>query len=237
MATTHLRRPAEERGHFDHGWLRTWHTFSFGEYHDPEHMGFRSLRVINEDRIAPDSGFPTHGHREMEILTYVISGQIEHRDSLGSRHVVGAGEFQVMSAGTGIRHSEMNPSPTEETHMLQVWILPGQAGADPGYRQRSFGGDGGPLRCLASGTGRADSLAIGADVEVWGGSLDGAGSVEFELRNERALWVQLARGSLTVGAGENTSDLAAGDGFGVSGVRTVRLEAATDAEFLLFDLP
>lgn len=236
MASEIVRRPSNERGHFDHGWLRTWHSFSFGEYLDPDHMGFRSLRVINEDRIAPDTGFPTHGHREMEILTYVLSGQIEHRDSLGSRHVVGSGEVQVMSAGTGIRHSEMNPSPTEETHMLQVWILPSRNGSEPAYRQRSFAGGGTPLRCLASGYGHADALELGADADVWGGTLGVRESANFEVRGERALWIQLAKGSLSLHANGETEFLSPGDGGAITAARNVEFRSEVGAEFLLFDL-
>ena len=207
-------RGAGARGHADHGWLDTRHTFSFADYHDPAHMGFRSLRVINEDRVQPGAGFPTHGHRDMEILTWVLAGALEHRDSLGTGSVIRPGDAQRMSAGTGVMHSEYNASATEPVHFLQVWILPERRGLAPGYEQRHFaaGERRGHLRLIASreaGQAVTHGLAAG-----------------------RHAWVQVARGALTL----NGRALEAGDGAAVSDEPALTLVAREPAEVLVFDL-
>lgn len=228
-----LRR-GQERGHANHGWLDTYHTFSFADYHDPRHMGFRSLRVINEDRIEPGQGFGTHSHRDMEILTYVISGTLEHRDSLGSGGLIRPGELQRMSAGTGISHSEFNHSQSEPVHLLQIWILPERRGIAPGYEQRVFPLDSrrGELKLLASAAGTDGSLTVHQDARVYGTILEGGQSAAHPLGAGRGAWVQVARGAVAV----NGEQLAGGDGAALADVREVRLDAQEEAELLLFDL-
>jgi hypothetical protein len=232
--TIALRR-AGERGHADHGWLDTWHTFSFADYWDPRFMGFRVLRVINEDVVAPASGFPTHGHRDMEILTYVLEGALEHRDSLGTGSVIRPGEVQRMSAGTGVRHSEANPSPTERVHLLQIWVEPARTGLHPGYEQKAFaeGERRGRLRLVASPDAADGSLTIHQDARLYATLLAPGEKVVHRLAPGRHAWVQVARGVLTV----NGQRLGAGDGAAVSGEPELTLVAEQDAEALLFDLP
>jgi len=227
-------RGAGARGHADHGWLDTRHTFSFADYHDPAHMGFRSLRVINEDRVQPGAGFPTHGHRDMEILTWVLAGALEHRDSLGTGSVIRPGDAQRMSAGTGVMHSEYNASATEPVHFLQVWILPERRGLAPGYEQRHFaaGERRGHLRLIASRDGRDGSLVIHQDARVHAGLLDPGQAVTHALASGRHAWVQVARGALTL----NGRALEAGDGAAVSDEPALTLVAREPAEVLVFDL-
>lgn len=224
-------RKGNERGYFDHGWLKTYHTFSFGGYYDPERMGYRSLRVINEDWVEPGAGFGTHGHRDMEIVTYVLEGSLEHRDSLGSGSVLRPTEVQRMSAGTGIRHSEFNASATERVHLLQIWIEPERAGLTPEYEELSIAREEklGRLRLIASRDGRDNSLKIHQDADIYATILD-SGNVEFHLREGRGVWVQVARGELRV----NGERLSAGDGVVVEQAERVVLEGTGEA--LLFDL-
>lgn len=226
-------RRAGERGGADHGWLRTSHTFSFADYHDPAHMGFRALRVINEDRVAPRTGFGRHGHRDMEIVSYVLSGEIEHRDSMGSAGVLRPGEVQRMTAGTGVMHSEMNPS-DEELHFLQIWILPEKAGLEPGYEQRSFpeAERRGVLRLLVSPTGEHGSLRIHQDAKLFGTLLSAGESVTHAIAPGRHAWLQVARGAVSL----NGVELRAGDGAAVSDEERLMIEAREPAEALLFDL-
>jgi redox-sensitive bicupin YhaK (pirin superfamily) len=228
-------RRSSERGHFDHGWLDTSHTFSFGDYYDPAHEGFRTLRVINEDRVAPGSGFPPHGHRDMEILTYVLGGAVEHRDSLGSRATVHAGEIQRMTAGRGVTHSEMNPSPTEELHLLQIWILPERRGLDPSYEQRPMPRDErrGRLHLIAARDGHADSILIHQDALLYSSLLAPGEEVAHRMATGRHAWLQIARGSVAV---NGHADLAAGDGLAASAEDSLTIRARSDAELLLFDL-
>jgi len=223
-------RRASERGVARFDWLDSRHTFSFGDYHDPRHMGFRALRVINEDSVAPGTGFPTHPHRDMEILTWVLDGALEHKDSLGTGSVIRPGEAQIMSAGTGIRHSEFNASQTEPVHLLQIWVLPERAGLPPRYDQRMI--EGGGLRPVATRDGRDGAVVILQDVRVLVARLEpGARAVE-PLAPGRAAWVQVARGTLQV----NGIARAAGDGAALTGEPEVALVADGPAEALVFDL-
>jgi len=228
-----LRR-AVERGLAEHGWLRSFHTFSFADYYDPRHMGFRALRVINDDRVAPGAGFPTHPHRDMEIVSYVVDGELEHRDSLGHGSVIRPGDIQRMSAGTGVRHSEFNPSQEQAVRFLQIWILPREAGGAPGYEQRHFDEDTrrGRLRLVASADGRDGSLSVRQDVELYASLLDAGQRLRHPLRPGRHAWLQVVNGELTTG--ELT--LREGDGLALSDERELELEARRPAELLLFDL-
>jgi redox-sensitive bicupin YhaK (pirin superfamily) len=228
------KRPASERGGGNHGWLDTRHTFSFSDYQDPEHMGFRALRVINEDRVQPGQGFGMHGHRDMEIISYVLEGGLGHKDSLGNGSVLGAGEFQCMTAGTGIRHSEFNPSATEPVHFYQIWILPDRAGHRPSYDQKSFpqAERQGRLRLVASPDGRDGSLTIHQDAEVFRSSLEEGQQVAHSLRSGRHAWLQILRGAVQL----NGVALAAGDGAAVSDEAGLAITAAGPAEVMLFDL-
>jgi quercetin 2,3-dioxygenase len=227
-------RPAELRGHAEHGWLESWHTFSFADYRDPEHMGFRALRVINEDRVMPGEGFPAHGHRDMEILTYVLDGALEHRDSLGNGSVIRPGEVQRMSAGTGVTHSEYNASREEPVHLLQIWILPERDGIAPGYEQRPFPADErrGRLRLLASRDGREGSLTIHQDAALYGTLLEPGKTLVHSLEPGRHAWLQIAGGAVML------DDLAlrAGDGAALSDEPILEVRALEPAELLLFDL-
>jgi hypothetical protein len=226
-------RRAAERGHTHTDWLDSWHTFSFGEYHDPRHVAFRALRVINEDRIAPGGGFGTHPHRDMEIVTYVLEGVLEHRDSLGNGSVIRPGEIQRMSAGTGIRHSEFNGSRSDPVHLLQIWITPGRLGLPPGYEQRALPpGVRGGLRLIAAPDGRDGAVTIHQAAEIHATRLAPGGTATHPLAPDRHAWVQVARGAVTA----NGTALQAGDGAAVSDERAVTLRADTDAELLLFDL-
>ncbi|HEY8503025.1 MAG TPA: pirin family protein [Gemmataceae bacterium] len=228
-----VRRSAE-RGHFNHGWLDTFHTFSFAGYYDPDHMGFRALRVINEDRVRPGAGFGTHGHRDMEIVTYVLEGALQHRDSMGNGSVLRPGEFQRMSAGTGVEHSEFNPSDSEPVHLYQIWLLPDRRGHEPSYEQKDFpeAEKQDRLRLVASPDGRDSSLTIHQDAFVYLTRLGDGREVAHALGPGRHAWLQVLRG----GAGLNGQPLEAGDGAAVSGEAGITLRGRGDAELMLFDL-
>jgi len=229
-------RPSEERGHLDHGWLDTYHTFSFDQYHDPEHMGFRSLRVINEDRVAGGRGFPPHGHRDMEIVTYILEGALEHQDSMGNGSLIRPGEVQRMSAGTGVTHSERNPSPTERVHLLQIWIQPEARNLEPSYEQKMFAAEGrrGRLQLVASREARDGSVKIHQDAALYAAALGPKEAVTHKLAGGRHAWVQVARGAVTL----NGVGLKAGDGAAASDESALEIAGAGDgaAEILLFDL-
>ncbi len=227
-------RRAANRGHADHGWLDTYHTFSFADYHDPAHMGFRDLRVLNEDRIAGGSGVPTHGHRDMEILTFLLAGALEHTDDGGHELVLHAGDVQRMSAGKGVTHSEINASGTEVVHLLQVWILPAENGGESSYDQRHFPAADrrGKLLPLASPDGRLGSLSLGQDVTVYGTLLDDGRQVEHSLAPGRHAWLQVTAGTLEA-AGER---LEAGDGLALSDEAGLTILAHGEAQALLFNL-
>ena len=229
-----LIRKSADRGHFDHGWLNTYHTFSFGDYYDPRHVRFRSLRVLNEDRVKPGAGFDTHGHRDMEIITYVLSGALEHRDSLGTGSLIHPGDVQRMTAGTGIMHSEFNPSPTEPVHLLQIWILPEQKGLEPSYEQHVIPAaeKRGRLRLVASRDGRDGSVMVHQDVNLYAALLGAGDSVKHPLHPGRHSWVQVANGVVTL----NGHPLSAGDGAAISDEEVVELTGTEPAEVLLFDL-
>ena len=228
-----LRRAAE-RGHADHGWLDTRHTFSFADYHDPAHMGFRALRVINEDRVQPSAGFPTHPHRDMEILSYVLEGGLEHRDSMGNGSVIRPGEVQRMSAGTGVLHSEFNVSGKDLVHFLQIWIVPDRRGTVPSYEQKVFpaGERRGRLRLVASPDGREGSVTLRQDTRVYTATFAEGEHARHELALGRHAWVQVARGAVTI----NGHRLDAGDGAALSGEGAVDIDGGEAAEILVFDL-
>ena len=227
-------RKSDDRGHFDHGWLDTRHTFSFADYHDPAHMGFRSLRVINEDRVRAGVGFGTHGHRDMEILSYVIDGELAHDDSMGNGSVIVPGDVQRMSAGRGVQHSEFNPSKTAGVHFLQIWIVPEAKGLTPGYEQKAFpvAERRGKLRLVASRDGAEGSVTVHQDVRIYAALLDAGQSTTLALAERRHSWVQVVRGAVRV----NGVDLVAGDGARASEERELRIDAVADAELLAFDL-
>jgi redox-sensitive bicupin YhaK (pirin superfamily) len=226
-------RHANERGHFDHGWLNTYHTFSFADYHDPAHMGFRSLRVINEDRVAPGQGFGAHRHRDMEIVSYVLEGALAHQDSMGNSGVIRPGDVQKMSAGTGVQHAEFNGSKTEPVHFLQIWILPERRDIPPSYEQKTFANEvkRGHLRLIGSPDGREGSVSIQQDVELYASVLDAGGEVRYALRSGRAAWLQVARGELEL----NGAPLSSGDGAAITDERELVI-AGNGSELLLFDL-
>jgi quercetin 2,3-dioxygenase len=228
-------RKSRERGYADHGWLKSFHTFSFAGYYDPEHMGFGPLRVINEDRVAAGQGFGAHPHRDMEILSYVLDGAIEHRDSMGNGSVIRPGDVQRMSAGTGVTHSEYNPSRQDPVHFLQIWIEPSAYGIAPGYEQKHFDATEkrGALRLVASPDGREGSVTIHQDACLYAGLLDGAEQVEHALGEGRRAFVHVARGRLTV----NGQPLDAGDALKATGSQRITLAQGENAEVLLFDLP
>jgi redox-sensitive bicupin YhaK (pirin superfamily) len=227
-------RKADERGHADHGWLDSHHTFSFADYYDPAHMGFRGLRVINDDRVAGGKGFGPHPHREMEILSYVLEGGLAHKDSMGTGAVIRPGDVQRMSAGTGVVHSEYNASKTEQVHFLQIWLLPSKPGVSPGYEQKAFSEEDkrGKLRLVASPDGRDGSLTIHSDVHVFAGIFGAGDHAELAVADKRAAWVQVARGRVRV----NGLELAEGDGAAIEGERSVRVEGIGDGEVIAFDL-
>jgi len=228
-----LRR-AEDRGHADHGWLNTYHTFSFADYYDPAHMGFRGLRVINEDRVQPGLGFGTHPHRDMEIISYVLEGSLQHRDSMGNGSIIRPGEVQRMSAGTGVTHSEFNASRDELVHFLQIWLRPAERGITPGYEQKAIDRkqQEGRLLLVASPDGREGSVKIHTDARLYAGLFDKGISDELALPKGRHAWVHVARGKARV----NGHDLKPGDGAAMSDVPTVQVEGLDKSEVLVFDL-
>jgi redox-sensitive bicupin YhaK (pirin superfamily) len=227
-------RRGEERGGGDHGWLKTHHTFSFDQFYDPRWMGFRSLRVINEDWVAAGQGFPAHPHRDMEIITYILEGGIEHQDSLGTSSIIRPGDGQRMSAGRGIRHSEMNPSPTEAVHMLQIWITPDRSGHQPSYEQKSFPEEEkrGRLRLIASPDGNDGSVTIHQDARLYVSLLAPGQKVQHELGQGRHAWLQIARGAVEL----NGQKLVQGDGAAISAEKALSIQGEEQAEVLLFDL-
>ena len=227
-------RKAPERGRTRIDWLDSRHTFSFGDYHDPKHMGFRDLRVINDDRVAPAGGFATHGHRDMEIVTYVLDGELQHRDSLGNGSIIRPGEVQRMSAGTGIQHSEFNPSREKPVHFLQIWILPEKAGLKPGYEQRAFDRESarGKFLALASPDAHGNELTVHQDVELSVATLAPGESVAKQIDPERFGWLQVARGAVTLGE----SKLAEGDGAAINDESGIEVKALEPAELLFFDM-
>ena len=228
-------RKSEDRGHADHGWLKSQHSFSFAGYFDPEHVEFGVLRVINEDRVAPGGGFGTHPHRDMEIVSYVLSGELAHRDSMGNGSVIRPGDVQRMSAGTGVFHSEMNPSGTTPVHFLQIWIRPDRNGIAPGYEQKHFGDADkrGRLRLVASRDGADGSVRIHQDARLHAGLFDGAESALLPIASGRRVYVHLVRGTLAV----NGTVLSGGDALKLTEVHQVDLAQGRDAEVLVFDLP
>ena len=226
-------RKAGDRGHAQYDWLDTWHTFSFDTYHDPAHMGFRSLRVMNEDRVQPGQGFGMHGHRDMEIVTYVLEGALEHRDNMGNGSIIHAGEFQRMSAGTGVQHGEFNPSETEPVHLYQIWLLPDTKGLKPSYEQRTFSEDEKQGTLLLVASPEADgSLMIHQDARIYLSALEADQEVRHELRPGRHAWGQVLRGSVEI----NGQRLAISDGAAVSDESSVTIRAAEPADVMLFDL-
>jgi redox-sensitive bicupin YhaK (pirin superfamily) len=227
-------RKAEQRGHANHGWLDTWHTFSFASYFDPEHMGFRSLRVINDDTVMGGGGFGTHPHRDMEIITYVLSGALEHKDSLGNGAVMKSGEVQHMTAGSGVQHSEFNHSDTDPLHFLQIWIVPEKKSLPPGYEQKSFANELKPGRLVpvATRSGRDGSLKINQDVDLLIAKLNPGDKARYELKPGRHAWLQVAEGKVKLG----DLDLKAGDGAAITGEKAVDISGKESAQVLLFDL-
>lgn len=227
-------RRASERGHAKYNWLDTWHTFSFDTYYDPAHMGFRSLRVINEDRVQPGQGFGMHGHQDMEIVTYVLEGALEHRDNIGNGSVIHAGEFQRMSAGTGVQHSEFNPSKTEPVHFYQIWLLPNENGLLPSYEQKTFSEyeQRGHLRLVVSPDGQHGSLLIHQDARVYLSSLGADQEIRHKLQVGCHAWLQVLRGSVEL----NGHMLATSDGAAVSDETALAIQAKESSEIMLFDL-
>ena len=227
-------RRSGERGHFDHGWLNTYHTFSFDQYYDPRYMGFRTLRVINEDFVAAGRGFPKHGHRDMEIITYILEGALQHEDSMGNGSVIRPGDVQRMTAGTGVRHSEQNASDNERVHLLQIWILPHTVGLEPGYEQKAFSTDErrDSLRLIASEDGREGSVEVHQDITLYASILAAGKELEHAMDERRYAWIQVARGAVSVN-GERADQ---GDGVVAVGESNLRIKAEADAELLLFDL-
>ena len=229
-----ILRPARERGHAQHGWLDSHHTFSFADYYDPEHMGFRALRVINDDRVDGGQGFGAHPHRDMEIISYVLEGGLEHRDSMGTGSVIKPGDVQRMSAGTGVTHSEFNASKTDVAHFLQIWLTPAERGIEPSYEQKTFteADKRGRLRVVVSPDARDGSLAIHTDAVVYAGLVDKGEAAEIALGKGRHAWVHVARGTVRV----NGTELGTGDGAALSEEAVVRVEGVLDGEVLVFDL-
>ena len=233
-AALQVRRSAE-RGHFDHGWLKTAHTFSFGDYYDPQWVEYGPLRVINDDRVAAGQGFGKHGHRDMEIITYILAGELEHQDSMGNGSIIRVGDVQRMSAGTGVTHSEFNPSAAQPVHFLQIWINPEALRLAPGYEQRHFSAADkrGRLRLIASPDGAGGSVAVHQQARLYAGLFDGPERAQLQLPPGRRTWVQMARGTLAV----NDTLLAAGDGAHSAAAAPLTLHSGVDAEVLVFDLP
>ena len=230
-----VTRRSQDRGHADHGWLNSYHSFSFADYFDAEHVEFGPLRVLNEDRVAPGQGFGTHGHRNMEIISYVLEGELAHRDSLGTGSTIRPGDVQRMSAGSGVRHSEFNASQTHPVHFLQIWIQPDVSDISPSYEEKRFetGEKRGRLRLIASQDGEADSVRVHQDVRVYGGLFDGAEHADLELTAGRRAYVHVARGAVHV----NDVELSAGDALKLSDEPRLKIERGAAAEILVFDLP
>jgi redox-sensitive bicupin YhaK (pirin superfamily) len=233
MDMMELRR-AQDRGHADHGWLNSWHSFSFADYYDPKHVQFRALRVINDDTVEPGRGFGTHGHRDMEIVSYVLNGALAHKDSMGNGSVIHPGNVQRMSAGTGVQHSEFNPSQTEKVHFLQIWFLPNAAGINPSYEEKYFSDEEkrGRLRLIASPDGADGSVKIHADAKMFAVLLDGNEQVEHPLAQDRYVYVHVAGGDVAL----NDTPLHAGDGAMLAGGERVMLAQGRNAEVLVFEL-
>jgi quercetin 2,3-dioxygenase len=227
-------RKAEERGHAHHGWLNTYHTFSFANYYDPNFLGFRSLRVINEDRVIAGAGFGTHGHRDMEIITYVLEGAIEHKDNIGNGSIIQPGEVQRMSAGTGILHSEFNPSKKDPVHLLQIWIMPNENGISPSYEQQKFDLKNaiGQLQLIAAADDRNGAVTVHQDINLYAGILESGDRISYVLKPQRHAWLQVARGAVSV----NGVSLDTSDGAAISDESNLTIEAKEKAEMLLFDL-
>ena len=227
-------RGARERGHFDHGWLNTYHTFSFDQYYDPRYMSFRNLRVINEDFVAPARGFPMHGHRDMEIITYILEGALQHEDSMGNGSIIRPGDVQRMSAGTGVRHSEKNASPDERVHLLQIWILPDTLNLEPEYEQKAFSEDErrGQLRLIGSRDGADGSVKVHQDLSLFASILGEGERVERTMDPTRYAWIQVARGAITV----NDTTAEQGDGVMAMGESSLQIVGNESSELLLFDL-
>ena len=227
-------RPSAERGHFDHGWLDTHHSFSFAEYHDPDFMGFRTLRVLNQDRVAPGQGFGTHGHRDMEIVTYVLEGALQHRDSMGNGSLIRPGDVQLMSAGTGVTHSEFNGSQQEPVEFLQMWVLPGRQGTRPRYEQKSFPPEARAdrLRLVVSPDGRDGSVSIGQEASMYAGLLAAGSRVEQRLDPRRGAWIHVARGRARVG----DAALGPGDGAAIQRESALAIEALEPSDVVLWEL-
>ena len=227
-------RRSQDRGHFDHGWLSTYHTFSFADYYDPKQMGFRDLRVINEDYVQPGKGFPTHSHQDMEIITYIVEGALEHKDSMGNTSVIQPGEVQRMSAGLGVTHSEFNSSQSDSVHLLQIWVLPQKRGLNPSYEQKKFPKKErqGKLQLLVSPDGRENSVSIYQDVDLYAAQIFARDEVFYPISEGRHVWIQLIEGKMQLG----DELIEAGDGVAVSNQKNVQLIAKSKSHLLLFDL-
>ena len=225
-------RKANERGHANHGWLDSWHTFSFANYYDEQFMGFSTLRVINEDIIAAGQGFGTHPHKDMEILTYVLKGTVEHKDSMGNMEQIPAGEFQIMSAGTGIRHSEYNPDAENELHLYQIWIIPEKTGIEPRYEQKRFDSQTGKQLVL-SPDARNGSLKVYQDMQLWRWAVSSNEEQHYEIADNRVIWVQVVRGTVEI----NGQEASTSDGLAIWQENSLLIKASEDSEILLFDLP
>lgn len=225
-------RKANERGHAEHGWLDSYHTFSFADYYDPNWMGYRTLRVINDDLVMPGEGFGMHPHRDMEIVTYILSGALQHKDSMGNGRVIRPGDFQYMSAGTGVMHSEFNPSAEEAVRLLQIWIMPDEKGVKPRYAEKSFADAPAGFYLVTSKTGREGSIGVHQDADLWLAKFDGTNRVSHKLAPGRNAWVHVAEGDVTV----NGKNLSGGDAAAINGEETIELSAAKPAQVLLFDL-
>ena len=228
-------RQADDRGHYANDWLDSRHSFSFGEYYDPDHMGVSVLRVINDDRVIPGAGFPTHPHKDMEIVSYVLEGALAHKDSMGNGSLIRSGDVQRMSAGSGVTHSEFNPSDTEGTNFLQIWFLPNQKGIEPGYEQKYFSAEDkqGQMKLLVSPDGRDDSIQANSDVLMYGSVLEEGQTVQHETTNDRVIYLHVARGSVKV----NGNSLNTGDGATIQNESVINITGASQAETLLFSLP
>lgn len=232
--TNYTIHKASDRGHSQTNWLNSYHTFSFSHFYDPQRMGFRALRVINDDRIAANAGFPTHGHRDMEILTYVLSGAVEHKDSLGTGSIIRAGEVQIMSAGRGISHSEFNPSAREELHLLQIWILPDTQNLKPRYEQKQFNiiDNPGSLQLIAAKDGKNGAITIHQDVNLYAAVVKSGDKIKYTVSPHRYAWLQVAKGTVNF----NNTLLVTGDGVQISGSENLEISSDDSGEILLFDL-